>query len=201
MREVVIVSAARTPVGSFGGALKTLSAVELGVIAAKEVILRSKVPADLIDEVLIGNVLGAGCGQNVARQVSIKSGIAIETPAMSLNILCGSGLRSVSLAYQIIASEGADVILCGGTESMSNAPYLSAESRWGKKMGNYQMVDHMVTDALTDAFNDYHMGVTAENIATQWNLSREEQDDLHLKVNIKLRQLKKKADLKMKLFQ
>lgn len=176
MREVVIVSAARTPVGSFGGALKDVSAVSLGVVAAKEVIKRAGISETEIDEVIIGNILSAGQGQNIARQVSIGAGLPVETPAMSLNILCGSGLRAVSLAAQIIASGGADVILCGGTESMSGAPYLAMQNRWGSKMGHVQMVDHMIHDALTDAFNGYHMGMTAENIANQWALTREEQD-------------------------
>ncbi len=176
MREVAIVSATRTPVGAFGGALKDVSVVDLGVIAAKEAIKRAGIKESDIDEVLIGNILSAGQGQNIARQIAINAGLPVEIPAMSLNILCGSGLRSVSLAAQIISSGGADVILCGGAESMSNAPYLAMQNRWGSKMGHVQMVDHMIKDALTDAFNDYHMGITAENIAEQWHLTREEQD-------------------------
>lgn len=176
MREVAIVSATRTPVGAFGGALKDVSVVDLGVVAAKEAIKRAGIKESDIDEVLIGNILSAGQGQNIARQIAINAGLPVEIPAMSLNILCGSGLRSVSLAAQIISSGGADVILCGGAESMSNAPYLAMQNRWGSKMGHVQMVDHMIKDALTDAFNDYHMGITAENIAEQWHLTREEQD-------------------------
>lgn len=176
MREVAIVSAVRTPVGSFGGALKALSVVDLGVIAAKEAVKRAKISETEIDEVIIGNILSAGQGQNVARQIAIKAGLPVETPAMSLNILCGSGLRAVSLAAQIISSGGAEVILCGGSESMSNAPYLAMQNRWGSKMGHVELQDHMIKDALTDAFNDYHMGITAENIADQWSITREEQD-------------------------
>lgn len=176
MREVAIVSAVRTPVGSFGGALKDLSVVDLGVIAAKEALVRANLEATQIDEVIIGNILSAGQGQNVARQIAIKAGLPVETPAMSLNILCGSGLRAVSLAAQIISSGGADAILCGGSESMSNAPYLAMQNRWGSKMGHVEMQDHMIKDALTDAFNDYHMGITAENIADQWAITREAQD-------------------------
>ncbi len=176
MREVAIVSAVRTPVGSFGGALKDLSVVDLGVIAAKEALNRANLEAMQIDEVIIGNILSAGQGQNVARQIAIKAGLPVETPAMSLNILCGSGLRAVSLAAQIISSGGADAILCGGSESMSNAPYLAMQNRWGSKMGHVEMQDHMIKDALTDAFNDYHMGITAENIADQWAITREAQD-------------------------
>ena len=143
MREVAIVSAVRTPVGSFGGALKDLSVVDLGVIAAKEALVRANLQATQIDEVIIGNILSAGQGQNIARQIAIKAGLPVEIPAMSLNILCGSGLRAVSLAAQIISSGGADAILCGGSESMSNAPYLAMQNRWGSKMGHVEMQDHM----------------------------------------------------------
>ena len=176
MREVVIVSAARTPVGAFGGALKDVSVVDLGVVAAKEVIKRAGISENQVDEVIIGNILSAGQGQNIARQVAVKAGIPVEVPAMTLNILCGSGLRAVSLGAQIISSGGAEVILCGGAESMSNAPYLAMQNRWGSKMGHVQLQDHLIKDALTDAFHDYHMGITAENIAEQWHLSREAQD-------------------------
>jgi acetyl-CoA C-acetyltransferase len=176
MREVAIVSAVRTPVGSFGGVLKDVSVVDLGITAAKEAIKLANIDNTLIDEVIIGNILSAGQGQNIARQIAVGSGIPVEVPAMSLNILCGSGLRAISLAAQIISAGGADVILCGGSESMSNAPYLAMQNRWGSKMGNVMLIDHMIKDALTDAFNDYHMGMTAENIASQWGLTREEQD-------------------------
>lgn len=176
MREVVIASAVRTPIGSYGGVFKNVSAVDLGITAAKEAIKRAGITVDSIDEVIIGNILSAGLGQNVARQVAVKSGIPVEVPAMSINILCGSGLRSVSLAAQIIESGGADIILCGGTESMSNAPYLSTSNRFGQRMGHYEMQDHMIKDALTDAFYDYHMGITAENVAEQWNVTKEDQD-------------------------
>ncbi|MFZ5351382.1 MAG: acetyl-CoA C-acetyltransferase [Bacillota bacterium] len=177
MREVVIASAVRTPIGSFGGALKELKVVELGVIAAKEAISRAGIEPAMIDDVYIGNILSAGQGQGIARQIAVKAGIPVEKPATTINILCGSGLRAVSLAAQLIALRDADIILCGGAESMSNAPYLLESGRWGAKMGHVQMVDHMITDALTDAFNNYHMGMTAENIAEQWNISREEQDE------------------------
>lgn len=176
MRNVVIASAARTPIGSFGGALSGLSPVELGVIAAKAAIERAGIAPELIDEVYIGNVLSAGQGQNVARQVAVLAGIPVEKPAMAINILCGSGLRSVSMAAQLIAVGDADVILCGGTESMSKAPYLSTGHRFGSKMGHFELIDHMIKDGLTDAFNHYHMGITAENIAEQWSLTREQQD-------------------------
>lgn len=176
MREVVIASAVRTPVGSYGGALKKKSVVELGVIAAKEAIKRAGITADMIDEAYIGNILSAGQGQNVARQISVHSGVPVEKPAMTINILCGSGLRSVSLAQQLIAIGDADIVLCGGSESMSNAPYLLPNNRWGARMGDDKVLDHMIRDGLTDIFNDYHMGITAENIAEQWKISRDEQD-------------------------
>jgi len=176
MREVVIASAVRTPVGSFGGSLAGFSAVELGVVAAKEALKRAGVAPENVDEVLVGNVLGAGLGQNVARQIAVKAGIPVEVPSMALNKLCGSGLRSVSLAAQLIMVGDADVILCGGTESMSNAPYIVPSARFGLKMGDGKLVDTMIGDGLTDAFNGYHMGITAENLAEQYDITREEQD-------------------------
>lgn len=176
MRKVVIVSAARTPIGSFGGSLSSLSAVDLGVIAAKEAIKRANIDPSIIDEVIIGNVLGAGLGQNVSRQVGVGAGVPVETPALTLGKVCGSGLRAVSMAAQFIKLGDADVILCGGTESMSNAPYVLPKARWGQRMGDGAIIDTMVNDGLTDVFNKYHMGITAENIAEQWNISKEEQD-------------------------
>ncbi|MDK2918628.1 MAG: hypothetical protein PWQ37_1361 [Candidatus Petromonas sp.] len=176
MREAVIVSAVRTPIGSFGGSFKSLSAVDLGAIAAKEAIKRAGIKAEIIDEVLIGNVLQAGLGQNVARQVLIKAGIPETVPAITINKVCGSGLRTVSMAAQFIKAGDADVVLVGGTESMSNAPYLLHGGRWGHRMGHGKVVDTMINDGLWDAFNDYHMGITAENVAEKWNISREEQD-------------------------
>jgi acetyl-CoA C-acetyltransferase len=176
MREVVIVSAARTPIGSFGGSLAGVAAVELGRIAAEEAIKRAGINAECIQEVVIGNVLSAGLGQNVARQVTLKCGLAETTPALTINMVCGSGLRAVSLAAQMIMSGDADVVLAGGTESMSNAPYVLNKARWGQRMGNGELIDSMINDGLWDAFNDYHMGITAENVAERWNISREEQD-------------------------
>lgn len=177
MREVVIVSAARTAVGNFGGSLAGLSAVEIGVIAAKEAIVRAGIAPELVDEVIVGNILAAGLGQNVARQIGIHSGIPNTSPAMTINKLCGSGLRAVSLAAQIIMLGDAEVILAGGTESMSNAPYLLPKARFGYKMGHGEIIDSMIQDGLTDAFSNSHMGITAENIAERWNISREEQDE------------------------
>ena len=178
--EVVIVSAVRTPVGSFGGSLKKVSAVDLGIVSAKECIKRAGISEEIIDEVIIGNVLSAGLGQNIARQIGIGTGIPVETPAFSINKVCGSGLRSVSIAYQFIQNGDADVILCGGTESMSNAPYILPNARWGERMGDGKMIDTMIHDGLYDIFNKYHMGITAENIAEQWNITKQEQDEFAL---------------------
>ncbi len=176
MREVVIVSAARTAIGNYGGSLAGFSAVDLGVIAAKEAMIRAGIKPTDVDETIVGNILSAGQGQNIARQISVLAGVPETSPAMTINKLCGSGLRSVSMAAQFIMLGDADVILAGGTESMSNAPYLLEKARFGYRMGHGEITDSMIKDGLTDAFNNFHMGITAENIASQWQLSREEQD-------------------------
>ncbi|WP_353948210.1 acetyl-CoA C-acetyltransferase [Sporolactobacillus sp. Y61] len=176
MREVVIVGAARTPIGSFGGGLSRISAIDLGAVAAREAVRRAGISADRIDDVIIGNVLSAGLGQNVARQVSLKAGIPETTPALTVNMVCGSGLRSVILAAQSIALGEADTVLAGGTENMSQAPFLLENYRWGHKMGDTRTVDSMLKDALLDAFSQNHMGITAENIAERWKIDRERQD-------------------------
>jgi len=181
MKEVVIVSAARTAIGSFGGTLKDVSAVKLGEIAATEAIKRAGINPEQIDEAIIGNVLGAGLGQNIARQIVVNIGAGHETPALTINKVCGSGLRTVSLAAQVILSGDADIVLAGGTENMSQTPYLVKKARWGAKMGNMEMTDYMVNDGLWDVFNNYHMGVTAENIVEKYNLTREEQDEFAVK--------------------
>ena len=176
MREVVIVSAVRTALGSFGGTLKDVPAVELGTIVIKEALNRAGISGNQVDEVLMGNVVQAGLGQNVARQAAVKAGLPVEVPAMTINKVCGSGLRTVSLAAQMIKAGDADIIIAGGMENMSQGPYVLKTARYGQRMGNGQMIDSMVNDALTDAFEGYHMGITAENIAEQWNLTREMQD-------------------------
>jgi len=176
MREAVIVAAVRTPIGNYGGCLSDVKAVELGRIVVEEAVKRSGIPTDIIDEVLFGNVLQAGLGQNVARQVSIHAGLPIEVPSTTINKVCGSGLRTISMAAQMIKAGDADCIIAGGTENMSLAPYVVDSARWGARMGDAKMKDHMVHDGLTDAFNDYHMGITAENIVDQWGLTREELD-------------------------
>ncbi|MBP5749774.1 MAG: acetyl-CoA C-acetyltransferase, partial [Firmicutes bacterium] len=181
MREVVIASAARTPIGSFGGTLKNTTAVTLGKTVVEEAVKRAGIKPEQVDELVFGCVLQAGLGQNVARQVSLAAGLPKETPAMTINKVCGSGLRSVGLAAQIIKAGDADIVIAGGTESMSLAPYAMPAARWGARMFDAKMVDVMVNDGLWDAFNQYHMGVTAENVADQWGITREELDEFALK--------------------
>lgn len=177
MKEVVIVSAVRTAIGNFGGSLTDFSAVDLGVIAAREAIKRAGIAPAEINETILGNILSAGLGQNIARQVAINAGVPETSPAMAINKLCGSGLRAVSMAAQFIMLGDAEVVLAGGTESMTNAPYILEKARYGYRMGHGEIKDTMILDGLTDAFNNYHMGITAENIAEQWGISREEQDE------------------------
>ncbi len=177
MKEIVIASACRTAIGSFGGTLKGVPAVDLGATVVKEAVKIAGIAPEQVDEVIFGDVLQAGLGQNVARQVSIKAGLPIETTAMTINIVCGSGLKAVALAAnQIIAGES-EIVVCGGTENMSAAPYAVPSNRWGARMGNAQMIDVTVNDGLTDAFNNYHMGITAENVAEQYGFTREMQDE------------------------
>ncbi|WP_163192860.1 acetyl-CoA C-acetyltransferase [Clostridium thermarum] len=176
MREVVIVSAVRTAIGSFGGSLKDIPAVDLGALVIKEAVNRAGIKPEMVNEVIMGNVLQAGLGQNPARQAMIKAGLPVEVSAMTINKVCGSGLRAVSLAAQLIKAGDADIVVAGGMENMSRAPYVLDSARWGQRMGNGAMTDVMINDGLWDAFNNYHMGITAENIAEKWNLTREEQD-------------------------
>lgn len=176
MKTVVIVSAVRTAIGTFGGSLKDVPAVDLGALVIKEAVSRAGIKTELIDEVIMGNVLQAGLGQNTARQAAIIAGLPVEVPAMTINKVCGSGLRAVSLASQMIRSGDVDIVVAGGMENMSRAPYISNTQRWGTRMGNTQLIDEMINDGLWDFFSQYHMGVTAENIAEQWGITREEQD-------------------------
>ncbi|MBP2638038.1 MAG: thlA 4 [Firmicutes bacterium] len=178
MRDVVIVSAVRTPIGSFNGSLAALSAVELGAIVIRDALTRAKVDPSAVDEVIMGNVLQAGLGQNPARQAALKGGLPEEVPAFTINKVCGSGLKAVNLAAQAIRAGDADIIVAGGMESMSNAPYLLNKARTGYRMGHDKIVDSMIQDGLWCAFNDYHMGITAENVAAQYGITREEQDQL-----------------------
>jgi acetyl-CoA C-acetyltransferase len=180
MKEVVIVSAVRTAIGAFGKSLKDVPAVDLGAVVINEAIKRAGIKLEEVQEVVFGNVLQAGLGQNPARQAAVKAGLPFEVPAFTVNKVCGSGLRSVSLAAQIIKAGDADIIVAGGMENMSRSPYLVQNSRWGYKMGNREFVDEMIQDGLWDAFNQYHMGVTAENVAEKWGITREEQDKFSL---------------------
>ncbi|OPJ63421.1 acetyl-CoA C-acetyltransferase [Clostridium oryzae] len=177
MKEVVIASAVRTPVGSFGGSLKDVPAVDLGALVIKEAIKRANIKPELVDEVIMGNVLQAGLGQNPARQATLKAGLPVEVSAMTINKVCGSGLRAVSLAAQMIKAGDDDIVVAGGMENMSRAPYVLNNARWGQRMGNGTMVDSMINDGLWDAFNQYHMGITAENVAEKWGITREMQDE------------------------
>ncbi|MCI8608934.1 MAG: acetyl-CoA C-acetyltransferase [Firmicutes bacterium] len=177
MREVVIVSAARTPMGSFGGSLKGIPTRKLGAIAIKEAVKRAGIKPEMVDEVIMGAVLQGALGQNVARQMTLDAGLPIEVPAMTINKVCGSGLRAVELAAQIIKAGDADIIVAGGAENMSATAYAMPTARFGARMNNTQMIDMMVNDGLWDAFNGYHMGITAENVAEQWGLTREQLDE------------------------
>jgi len=177
MKDVVIVSAVRTAVGSFGGSLKDFSAADLGAIVIKEAMNRAGIKPEMVDEVIMGNVLQAGNKQNPARQAAVNAGIPVEVSSFTLNKLCGSGLRAVSLATQMIMSGFNDIMVVGGMESMSQAPYLLKDARWGLRMGDSMVVDSMLSDGLHDAFHGYHMGVTAENIAEQWGITKQAQDE------------------------
>lgn len=176
MKKVYILGACRTPIGKMGGALSSLSAAELGAIAIKESLNRAKIAPEDVDHVFMGCVIQAGLGQNVARQAALKAGLPVTTTAETINVVCGSGLDCVNNAARMIQCGDADIVIAGGMESMSNAPYALKQARFGYRMGNAPMVDTMVNDALWDSFNDYHMGITAENVCEQWSITREELD-------------------------
>lgn len=181
MKETVIVSACRTPIGTFGGALKDTGARKLGAIVMAEAIKRAGLRTDQIEEVVFGCVLQAGLGQNIARQCAIDADIPKEVTSFTINKVCGSGLRAVSLASQLIKSGDVDIVLAGGVENMTMAPYVIPKARYGYRMGNGTMIDEMVFGGLTDIFNGYHMGITAENVNEQWGITREEQDAFGLR--------------------
>jgi len=185
MEDIVIVSAARTAVGKFGGALAKTSAPELGAAVIKELLARTGLGADQIGEVILGQVLAAGSGQNPARQSVIKSGLAQETPALTINAVCGSGLKSVMLAAQAIAYGDSDIVIAGGQENMSASPHVLPGSRDGQRMGDWKMIDSMIVDGLWDVYNQYHMGITAENVAKKYGITREVQDALALASQLK----------------
>lgn len=176
-RKVVIAGACRTAIGTMGGSLSTTPAVDLGAIVIKNALERAGVPADQVDHVYMGCVIQAGLGQNVARQASIKAGLPIEAPAVTINVVCGSGLNCVNLAAQMVQCGDADIVVAGGMENMSMAPYALKQARYGYRMGHAQAIDTMINDALWDAFNDYHMGITAENVCEKYGISREELDE------------------------
>ena len=176
-KKVVIAGACRTAIGKMGGGLSTTPAAKLGTIVIEEALKRAGVPKDKVDHVYMGCVIQAAQGQNVARQASINAGLPIETPAVTINVVCGSGLDAVNQAAQMIKAGDADIVVAGGMENMSMAPYALTKARFGYRMNNSTMIDTMVNDALTDAFNQYHMMITAENVAEQWNLTREELDE------------------------
>ena len=175
-KKIVLAGACRTAIGVMGGTLSTTPATDLGAIVIKEALNRAGVPSDQVDQVYMGCVIQAGQGQNVARQASIKAGLPIETPAVTINVVCGSGLNCVNMAAEMIAAGDADIVVAGGMENMSMAPYAVMQGRYGYRMNDGKLVDTMVHDALWDAFNDYHMGITAENICEKWGLTREELD-------------------------
>ena len=175
-KKVVLAGACRTAIGTMGGALSSVPAVDLGAVVIKEALNRAGVAPEAVDQVYMGCVIQAGQGQNVARQAMIKAGLPIEVPAVTINVVCGSGLQCVNMAAQMIAAGDADIVVAGGMENMSKAPYAMMQGRYGYRMNNGQLIDTMVNDALWDAFNNYHMGITAENICEQWGLTREELD-------------------------
>ena len=176
-RKVVLAGACRTAIGTMGGQLSSIPAPDLGAMAIKEALKRAGVKPEQVDEVYMGNVIQAGLGQNPARQAAINAGIPVEVPAITINVLCGSGLHCVNLAAKLIENGNADIVVAGGMESMSRAPYLVQQGRYGYRMGNAALEDSMIRDALTDAFGGYHMGITAENIAEEWGLTREQLDE------------------------
>lgn len=196
MKEVVIVSAVRTAIGAYGKSLKDVPAVELGAKVIEEAVRRAGINPEEVNEVFFGNVLQAGLGQNPARQAAIRAGLPVEVPALTINKVCGSGLRSISLGAQVIKAGDAEVVVVGGMENMSQSPYLLNNSRWGYRMGNVELIDEMLKDGLTDAFNNYHMGITAENVAEQWAVTREEQDRFSLESQLKAEKAIKSGEFK-----
>ena len=185
MRNIYAISCCRTAIGSFGGSLKDVPAVKLGSIVAKEALKRGNISPDIVDEVMFGCILTAGLGQNVARQVSLGAGLPVEVPAYTVGMVCGSGMKSVIEAARAIACGDAEIILAGGTENMSAAPYSIPSARWGARMNNQTLVDTMITDGLWDVYNNYHMGTTAQNVCDQWGITREQLDEFALNSQLK----------------
>src|SRR5450432_3852395 len=177
MEDVVIISGVRTPIAKFQGALESFSAPQLGAIAVREAVKRAKIKPEQVDECIMGLVVSAGLGQNPARQAALNGGLSPEVGAMTINKVCGSGLKAVALATQAIQTGNAEIVVAGGMESMTNAPYLLPQARKGYRLGNAQVVDSMVNDGLWDIYNNYHMGITGENVAEKYGIKREEQDE------------------------
>src|SRR5881296_3032698 len=177
MKDPVIISAVRTPIGKFQGGLKPLSATQLGALVVKSAVERAGLTPEQVDEVIMGNVVQAGLGQNPARQAALRGGLLPEVAAMTINKVCGSGLKAVGLAAQAIQTGDSEIVVAGGMESMTNAPYLLPQARKGYRLGNGQLIDSMVHDGLWDIYNDYHMGITGENVAEKYGITREEQDE------------------------
>jgi len=196
MQEAYIIGASRTAIGTFGGSLKDVPAVKLGEVVIKEALKRANVPNESVDEVIMGNVLQAGQGQNPARQAAIGAGIPVEIPSMTLNKVCGSGLKAVNLAAQAIKAGEAECVVAGGMESMSTAPYIVRALRWGARMGNAEIEDYMVHDGLWDIFNNYHMGITAENVAEKYGITRKEQDEFSLASHMKAKSAREEGRFK-----
>ncbi|MCB5264981.1 MAG: acetyl-CoA C-acetyltransferase [Candidatus Cloacimonetes bacterium] len=196
MKKPVVVCAKRSPIGNFGGVFKDVSAVQLGVHTLQAIFAETGVKPENIDEVIVGNVCGAGLGQNVARQISIHAGIPDSVPAYTVNKVCGSGMKAIALAAMMIACEEAEIVVAGGTENMSQIPYALPDARWGARMGDKTMVDLMIRDGLSDIFNDYHMGITAENLAEKFNLTRQEQDEFSAKSQNKTEAAQKSGKFK-----
>lgn len=196
MKEIVIAGAARTAVGRFGASLRDIPAVDLGVAAMTESLQRAQVAPDEVDEVILGNVLTAGQGQNPARQVALNSGAPFSTTAVTINKVCASGLKSIAMAAQTIKADDADIIVAGGMESMSQTPYYAKSARWGARLNDFEMIDGMVYDGLMDIFNHYHMGITAENVAEKFRISRTDQDALALASQEKAQEAIKDGRLK-----
>ena len=194
MKDLYVVNCCRTAVGAFGGSLKNTPATELGAIVVKEALNRANVPAEAVDEVMFGCVLTAGLGQNVARQVAVKAGIPYSVPAYTVGMVCGSGMKSVIEGARSILAGDADVVVCGGTENMSLAPYAVPSGRYGARMGHTKMIDTKIQDGLWDAYNNYHMGTTAENINDIWGISRAEQDEFAATPSRRPRPLRLPAD-------
>ena len=198
--DVVIIAGCRTPIGKFQGSLSDLTAPQIGAVAVREAVKRANIQPQQVDECIMGNVVSAGLGQNPARQAAIFGGLAPEVGAMTINKVCGSGLKAVALAAQAIETGNSSIVVAGGMESMTNTPYLLQNARKGFRLGNQQLVDSMVHDGLWDIYNDYHMGITGENVAEKYGITREEQDEFAVNSHRKAIAREKRAGSSHRLF-